>query len=192
MTLLQPSVTASANTFFKCLISNRYDGYSHLLYTVSFFIPVISCCLTQKQQIYPSWPENVLIFCRCVVCSLSLSWIGNWKRSITAFPRRSASTYRSSCKTKISKRTRCSPPRPIIAVPVQARARPPTAPRPLTRQRPVGALCTGAGTIAPPLWPTPLRRPPRPSCQTQKCRSIKTFTRSKEYTTGVYSDCNVG
>lgn len=159
------------------------DGYSYLLYTVSFFIPVISCC---------SWNENVLTFCLRVVCSLSLSWIGNWKRSITAFPRRSASTYSSSCKTKISKRTRCSPPCPIIAVPVQARARPPTAPRPLTRQRPVGALCTGAGTIAPSLWPIPLHRPPRPSCQTQKCRSIKTFTHSKEYTTGVYSDCNVG
>lgn len=115
----------------------------------------------------------MLIFCLCVVCSLSLSWIGNWKRSITAFPRRSASTYSSSCKTKISKRTRCSPPCPIIAVPVQARARPPTAPRPLTPQRPVGALCTWAGTIAPSLWPIPLRRPPRPSCQTQKCCSIK-------------------
>lgn len=121
--------------------------------------------------------------------SSSLSWRGTWSWSISDYQRKSVSTFSWSSKTKVSEKTPCSRPCPITAAPAPARVRPPTAPRPRTRRRPIGAAGTGAWTIAWPHWQIPLRRPPLPSCQRRRCRSVKTITCKKENT---YSTFNWG
>lgn len=114
-------------------------------------------------------------------CS-SLSWRGNWTRSLSDYRRKSASTCSRSSKTKVSERTPCSHLCLIIAAPALARARPPTAPRPPTRQRPIEAPGIGAWTIALPHWPIPRPRLPPLSCRRGRCRSVRIITCKKENT----------